>query len=32
MPTYKTEGKLDDIFAESGGRAQDTGATEGQAA
>ena len=32
MPTYKTEGKLDEIFAEYGGSAKNTGSTEGHAA
>lgn len=32
MPTYMTQEKMDEIFAEYGGTAKNTGSTEGQAA
>jgi len=32
MPTYMTQEKMDEIFAEYGGAAKNTGSTEGQAA
>lgn len=32
MPTYMSQEKMDEIFAEYGGSAKNTGSTEGQAA